>query len=93
MVEAKPLSGAPSFMIDGSTPVSMNMIALHSSIFPYLNNKFELFLFDYFTHIEDLRLLRIDREQEFAPVKNPTGIDSVVTAREMYMKVHKEEQE
>lgn len=55
--------------------------------------KFELFLFDYFTHIEDLRLLRIDREQEFAPVKNPTGIDSVVTAREMYMKVHKEEQE
>ncbi len=55
--------------------------------------KFELFLFDYFSHIEDLRLLRIDREQEFAPVKNPTGIDSVVTAREMYLKVHKEEQE
>lgn len=54
--------------------------------------KFELFLFDYFSHIEDLRLLRIDRDQEFAPVKNPTGIDSVVTARELYLKVHKEEQ-
>lgn len=53
--------------------------------------KFELFLFDYFSHIEDLRLLRIDRDQEFAPVKNQTGIDSVETAREMYMKVHKEE--
>lgn len=53
--------------------------------------KFELFLFDYFTQIKDLSLLRINREEEFAPVKNLTGIDSSETAREMYIKVHEEE--
>jgi len=53
--------------------------------------KFELFLFDYFVRLEDLSLLRIDREKEFAPVKNLTGVDSSETAREMYIKVHEEE--
>lgn len=53
--------------------------------------KFELFLFDYFSQIEDIKILRIDRNNEFAPVKNLTGNDSVVTAREMYVKIHSEE--
>ena len=53
--------------------------------------KFELFLFDAFSGLDDLGIFRIEREEEFAPVKNPTGIDSAESAREMYMKIHKEE--
>ena len=53
--------------------------------------KFELFLFDYFVQLDNLSLMRIDREKEFAPVKNLTGVDSSETAREMYIKVHGEE--
>lgn len=53
--------------------------------------KFELFLFDAFSGLDDLGVFRIEREEEFAPVKNPTGIDSAESAREMYMKIHKEE--
>ena len=50
--------------------------------------KFEQFLFDAFLWLEDLAVLRIIREQEFAPVKNKTGIDSAESAREMYLAVH-----
>ncbi len=47
--------------------------------------KFELFLFDCFMMLEDLGVLRIERTQEFAPVKNKTGEDSAELARQMYM--------
>lgn len=47
--------------------------------------KFELFLFDTFLYLEDLQVVRIERTEEFAPVKNPTGIDSAESAREMYL--------
>lgn len=47
--------------------------------------KFELFLFDTFLYLDDLQVVRIERTEEFAPVKNPTGIDSAVSAREMYL--------
>ncbi len=50
--------------------------------------KFEQFLFDAFLWLEDLAVLRIIREQEFAPVKNKTGIDSAESAREMYLAAH-----
>jgi len=55
--------------------------------------KFELFLFDAFTSIDDLGVFRIERTEEFAPVKNATGVDSAESAREMYMEIHKEEKE
>ena len=53
--------------------------------------KFELFLFDAFSQLDSLGVFRIERKEEFAPVKNPTGVDSAESAREMYMAIHKEE--
>ena len=47
--------------------------------------KFEQFMFDCLENVDDLALLRVSRESEFAPVKNKTGVDSAETAREMYM--------
>lgn len=46
--------------------------------------KFEAFLFDAFNQLDDMAVLRIKREEEFAPVKNKEGIDSPETARELY---------
>ena len=46
--------------------------------------KFEAFLFDAFNQLDDMVILRIKREEEFAPVKNKEGVDSPETARELY---------
>ena len=51
--------------------------------------KFEAFLFDAFEDLDDMVILRVKREEEFAPVKNATGVDSPETARELYNKFHK----
>lgn len=48
--------------------------------------KFESFIFDSFNKLDDIAIMRVNREEEFAPVKNREGIDSVNTAREMYEK-------
>ena len=37
--------------------------------------KFEAFLFDAFGELDDMVILRVKREEEFAPVKNATGTD------------------
>ena len=50
--------------------------------------KFEAFLFDAFGELDDMAILRVKREEEFAPVKNATGIDSPETARELYRKFY-----
>jgi UDP-N-acetylglucosamine/UDP-N-acetylgalactosamine diphosphorylase len=50
--------------------------------------KFEAFLFDAFGELDDMAILRVKREEEFAPVKNATGVDSPETARELYKKFH-----
>ncbi|NLN04221.1 MAG: UDPGP type 1 family protein [Clostridiaceae bacterium] len=50
--------------------------------------KFETFLFDSFNMLDDMGIFRIEREEEFAPVKNKTGIDSAESAREMYLAVY-----
>ena len=46
--------------------------------------KFEAFLFDAFNAVDDLAVLRVKREEEFAPVKNKDGVDSPETARKLY---------
>ena len=46
--------------------------------------KFEAFLFDAFGELDDMAILRVKREEEFAPVKNAKGIDSPETARKLY---------
>ena len=48
--------------------------------------KFEAFLFDAFGEVDDLAVLRVKREEEFAPVKNSddAGVDCPSTARELY---------
>ena len=50
--------------------------------------KFEAFLFDAFGELDDMAILRVKREEEFAPVKNASGIDSPETARELYRKFY-----
>lgn len=50
--------------------------------------KFEGHYFDYFEHADDMAILDINREEEFAPVKNLTGVDSAESAREMYMNMY-----
>ena len=42
--------------------------------------KFESFLFDAFESLDDLAIMRVKREEEFAPVKNAEGVDSPETA-------------
>ncbi len=51
--------------------------------------KFEAFIFDAFEYLNDMAILRVKREEEFAPVKNAEGVDSPETARELYKKFHK----
>lgn len=46
--------------------------------------KFEKFIFDAFVFFEDMTLLRVLREEEFAPIKNKEGVDSPETAKKMY---------
>lgn len=46
--------------------------------------KFEKFIFDGFIYFDDMTLLRVNREEEFAPIKNKDGADSPQTAKKMY---------
>lgn len=50
--------------------------------------KFESFLFDAFESLDDMAILRVKREEEFAPVKNAEGVDSPETARKLYIDFH-----
>lgn len=47
--------------------------------------KFESFIFDAFERLDNMSIMRVKREEEFAPVKNATGVDSPETARELYL--------
>ncbi len=51
--------------------------------------KYEAFLFDAFSQLPEIGLLRGKREEEFSPVKNAEGVDSPETARRDYIKYHK----
>ena len=50
--------------------------------------KFEAFMFDAFEQLDNMSILRVNREEEFAPVKNSDekGVDCPKTARELYKK-------
>lgn len=48
--------------------------------------KFESFIFDAFSDIDNMIVVRGKREEEFAPVKNKEGVDSPETAKELYEK-------
>ena len=51
--------------------------------------KFEAFLFDAFGELDNMAVLRVKREEEFAPVKNATGVDSPETAKKLYEDFYK----
>ncbi len=46
--------------------------------------KFESFIFDAFSYYNDMSILRVKREEEFAPIKNAEGNDSPETAIKLY---------
>lgn len=46
--------------------------------------KYEAFIFDGFEYLDDMVILRVNREEEFAPIKNAKGVDSPETAKEIY---------
>ena len=46
--------------------------------------KFESFIFDAFSNFDDISILRVKREEEFAPIKNKEGNDSPETAVKLY---------
>lgn len=56
--------------------------------------KFEAFIFDAFEQLDNMSILRVNREEEFAPVKNSDekGLDCPKTARELYKKYFKIEE-
>lgn len=48
--------------------------------------KFETFIFDSFRYFDNITLLRVPEEKEFAPIKDPVGIYSPETATRLYLK-------
>ena len=48
--------------------------------------KYEAFIFDGFEYLEDMVILRVNRKEEFAPIKNQKGVDSPETAKQIYEK-------
>ena len=46
--------------------------------------KFESFIFDAFSNYNEMSILRVQRSEEFAPIKNKEGVDSPETAVNLY---------
>ena len=51
--------------------------------------KFESFIFDGLSLFDDMSILRVKREEEFAPIKNKEGSDSPETAVNLYNEYNK----
>ena len=51
--------------------------------------KFEAFIFDAFEHYNDMSILRVKREDEFAPIKNAKDVDCPETATRLYIDFQK----
>ena len=88
------------FNIKALENISNNKLPYHSAFkkVKYMNNngeiikpkepngyKFESFIFDAFETLDDMSILRVKREDEFAPLKNADGEDSPNTATELYI--------
>ena len=71
------------FNIDAIEKISNHDLVYHCAI---KNDKckFEQFIFDGFEFLDNMVIMRVKREDEFAPIKNATGIDSPETAVEIY---------
>ena len=50
--------------------------------------KFENFIFDGFSYFDNMTLLRVNPDEEFAPIKDFTGIYNPDTAKEKYLKYY-----
>ena len=89
------------FRVDKLFSVANNRMPLHivEKKVPYLNEKgilekpetpnaykFETLILDMVYLMDDCLSFEVDREKEFAPVKNASGVDSVETARELLKK-------
>ena len=48
--------------------------------------KFETFVFDGFEYLNDMIIMSVNRDEEFSPIKNATGVDSPETAIQAYAK-------
>jgi len=46
--------------------------------------KFERFVFDGFKLFDDMLIMRVNRDEEFAPIKNKEGVDSPESAKKIY---------
>ncbi|CAG7656484.1 putative uridylyltransferase [Paenibacillus allorhizosphaerae] len=51
--------------------------------------KFERFIFDFFPLADKMTVLKMKREEQFAPVKNKDGVDSPATARQLVFDLHR----
>ena len=91
------------FSIDAIEKISKETLIYHSAFKKnsYINEegkevhpeepnsyKFESFIFDAFEFFDDIAILRGNREDDFAPVKNKDGVDSPRTAKELYEKYY-----
>ena len=50
--------------------------------------KYESFIFDGFKFLDDMLVMRVKRDEEFAPIKNKEGVDSPETAIRIYKKMY-----
>lgn len=86
------------FSVDELERIRENSLPLHvvEKKIPYLDAdgnlvkptepngyKFELLVLDMIHEMKDTLPFEVKREYEFAPIKNPTGVDSVESAREL----------
>ena len=72
-------------------PVRKEVTAIDSNARPVKVDaiQFETFVFDALRLAQRFFHLEVKREHEFAPLKNPTGIDSLETCRELLMQEHR----
>ncbi len=82
--------------LDLLTDVDLRYHRAHKKV-PYIDNnlqeviptepniyKFEKFIFDAFENFDNISILSVNKEEEFAPIKNAEGNDSPETAMKLY---------